>query len=120
MIQKKEEEKKSGLRIREETWMNICKIEFQMPQLKLLALEGATQCELRTDPYTPIKLLNTNDGQCKVYQYSLFSKDQNMVIDFMNEYSVMKQAFVKQLSNVIQLSEVRLGFEHVSLYMPTY
>ena len=43
-----------------------------------------------------------------------------MVIDFMNKYSVMKQAYVKQLSNVIQLSEVRLGFGHASLYMPTY
>ena len=75
---------------------------------------------MRPDPYTPIKVLPTNDGLCKVYQYSSFIKDQNTVIDFMNEYSVMKQANVKQLSNIIQLSEVRLGFRHVSLYMPTY
>ena len=67
MIYKKEEEKKSGLRIREETWKNICKLEFQMPQLKLLALEGASQCELRSDPYTPIMVMRTNDGLCKVY-----------------------------------------------------
>ena len=43
-----------------------------------------------------------------------------MVLDFMNEYSVMKQADSIQLHNIIPLSEVRLGLEHVSLAMPRY
>ena len=43
-----------------------------------------------------------------------------MVIDFLNEYGVLKQADVKQLHNIIPLSEVRLGLEHVSLVMPRY
>jgi len=94
---------KKNLRVTNEAWDNVLKLEMVAPLLKLLAIEGAEQSHHEAVQFHDIKTYYVDNKCLKRYEYSAFTTHNSMHQDFNTEYQIMKKAKESDLKRIIHL-----------------
>ncbi len=92
----------------------MLRLEFYLPFIRLLAVEGAKQSPLLPLPNDRTKMYTHEGKLFKVFFYEEMIADRNILLNAQTEHSVLQLATTKGIHNLCQLKSVLLGFNHVA------
>lgn len=121
LYQRLEEEKRDSLpQLDEDTRAMVLAKQYNLPFVKLLAMEGAQQSTLKVEPNVRKYSYSHEGMRYKVFYIEDMLVDRNIQANAITEHAILKQAALRNLPHVAHLKGVVIGYTHIAFILEEY
>jgi hypothetical protein len=106
--------------LEDETRDEVLRLQYYIPFIKLLAVEGAKQSPLHPIPNEGQKIYRDGVKIFKVFFFDDMIKDRSLQLNAQTEYSILQLSTQRQIQHLAKLKGVYLGINHLAYELEEY